>query len=141
MTRRVVIIGAGIGGLSSAIRLAENGCRVTIVEARLSAGGLASVFELEGFRFDVGPYILLDRPGLEWAFRELGIEKDQDLSIQRIKEVYQVEDGSGQPITIYDSLDQTTAGFDARWLGSGGLYQRFIAKTDSIYRILQTRIP
>ncbi|MEO2031084.1 MAG: FAD-dependent oxidoreductase, partial [Planctomycetaceae bacterium] len=64
MNRRVVIIGAGIGGLTSAIRLAGYGCSVTVVEARESAGGLASGFELEGFRFDAGPYVLLDRPGL-----------------------------------------------------------------------------
>ena len=64
MTQRVVIIGAGIGGLSSAIRLARQGCAVTVVEARGGAGGLAAGFEIEGFRFDAGPYVLLDRPGL-----------------------------------------------------------------------------
>ncbi|MCY2977509.1 MAG: FAD-dependent oxidoreductase [Planctomycetota bacterium] len=40
MTRRVVVIGAGIGGLCSAIRLAQDGWKVTIVEARSSVGGL-----------------------------------------------------------------------------------------------------
>ena len=132
MSRRVVIIGAGIGGLTSAIRLAQRGCRVTIVEARPTAGGLASGFDLEGFRFDAGPYVLLDRPGLEWACQQLGIEPDRHVRLQRIPDVYQVDDGSTLPVSIYDSFERTAAGFDVRWPGSGELYRRFIDRTDSI---------
>ena len=45
MTRRVVIIGAGMGGLTAAIRLARKGLSVRVIEARAEAGGLASGFE------------------------------------------------------------------------------------------------
>ena len=137
MSRRVVIIGAGIGGLTSAIRLAQRGCQVKVVEARSSVGGLAAGFDLEGFRFDAGPYVLLDRPGLEWAFQQLGIELEHRLRLQRIPDVYQVDDGSVQPVTIYDSFERTAAGFDARCPGSGQLYRRFIDRTDAIYQRLQ----
>ena len=137
MSRRVVIIGAGIGGLTSAIRLAQRSCHVTIVEARSSPGGLAAGFDLEGFRFDAGPYVLLDRPGLEWAFQQLGIELDRHLQLQRIPAVYQVDDGSLQPVSIYDSFARTAAEFDSRWPGSGELYRRFIDRTDLIYQRLQ----
>lgn len=137
MIRRVVIIGAGIGGLTSAIRLAQRGCRVTIVEARPSVGGLASGFDLEGFHFDSGPYVLLDRPGLEWAFRQLQIEPDSHLELQRIPAVYQMEDGSSPPVTIYDSFEKTASEFESRWPGSAKLYRRFIDRTDSIYQRLQ----
>jgi phytoene dehydrogenase-like protein len=137
MTRRVVIIGAGIGGLSAAIRLARSGCQVTIVEARGAAGGLASGFELEGFRFDVGPYVLLDRPGLEWALRQLEIDPVSQLSMQRIQHVYQVNDGSSPPVSIYDSMEKTAAAFELLWPDSGELYRRFINKTDSTYLRLQ----
>jgi len=137
MNCRVVIIGAGIGGLSSAIRLARSGCQVTIVEARSSAGGLASGFELEGFRFDAGPYVLLDRPGLEWAFRQLKIDPDSHLPMQRIPHVYQVNDGLSPLVSIYDSFEKTAAELDSQWPGSGELYRRFIDKTDLIYQRLQ----
>ena len=137
MSRRVVIIGAGIGGLTSAIRLAQRGCRVTIVEARSSAGGLASGFRVDGFRFDAGPYVLLDRLGLEWAFRQLEIEPDSHLQLQRIPCVYQVADGSSQPVTIYDSYERTASEFESRWPGSAELYRHFIDRTDSVYQRLQ----
>ena len=71
MSRRVAVLGAGMGGLTAALRLARHGYRVTVLEARAAPGGLAGGLELDGFPFDAGPYILLDRPGLEWAFRLL----------------------------------------------------------------------
>lgn len=137
MIRRVVIIGAGIGGLSSAIRLARQGCTVTVVEGRGCAGGLAAGFELEGFRFDAGPYVLLDRPGLEWAFQQLGIDPAAQLSMQRISDVYQVDDGSEQRVTIYDSFDKTASEFEQQWPGTRDAYRQFIDWTASTYQRLQ----
>ena len=137
MTQRVVIIGAGIGGLSSAIRLARQGCAVTVVEARGGAGGLAAGFEIEGFRFDAGPYVLLDRPGLEWAFRQLGIDPAEQLSMQRIPEVYQVDDGSGHKVTIYDSFEKTASEFEKHWPDASDAYRRFIDWTAATYQRLQ----
>ena len=90
MIRRVVIIGAGMGGLTAALRLAQQGLSVRIIEARPEAGGLASAFEKDGFVFDAGPYILLDRPGLEWAFRSLGLELAEHVTLRRIDDVYEV---------------------------------------------------
>jgi phytoene dehydrogenase-like protein len=137
MTARVIIIGAGIGGLSSAIRLARQGCTVTVIEARTGAGGLAAGFELDGFRFDAGPYVLLDRPGLEWAFRQLTIDPATQLSMQRIPDIYQVDDGSQHKVTIYDSFDKTASEFEQRWPGTRERYRQFIDKTSSTYQRLQ----
>jgi phytoene dehydrogenase-like protein len=136
MTFRVVIIGAGIGGLSSALRLARRGCAVTVVEARSSAGGLAAGFELDGFRFDAGPYVLLDRPGLEWAFRQLGLDAAQ-LSMQRIPDVYQVDSDSKHTVTIYDSFERTASEFEQRWPGTRDKYCQFIQWTAATYQRLQ----
>ncbi|MDJ1483433.1 phytoene desaturase family protein [Cytophagaceae bacterium DM2B3-1] len=56
MSRKTVaIIGSGIAGIATAIRLAAKGFRVTIFEANSSPGGKLSEFELEGYRFDAGP--------------------------------------------------------------------------------------
>ena len=51
----IIIIGAGVGGLSAAIRLAQQGHAVQILEARDQAGGLASGLTAGGFTFDAGP--------------------------------------------------------------------------------------
>jgi len=55
---RVVVIGAGLGGLAAGIRLAARGFRVTIVERGGQAGGRAGVFVDQGFTFDTGPTLI-----------------------------------------------------------------------------------
>jgi len=132
MNGRIVIIGAGMGGLAAALRLARAGFRVKMLEARSEAGGLASGCIFEGFAFDAGPYILLDRPGLEWAFKSLGIALAEHLELRAIEHVYSV-DSPGQPaIHIYSSAEKTAAELDRTWPGSGTGYLRFVRRTGEI---------
>ena len=133
--QHVVIIGAGMGGLTAAIRLAQGGCRVTVVEARAEPGGLAAHVDIGSMRFDAGPYILLDRPGLIWAFRQLRIDVAQ-LSLQRVERVYET-DVAGRLMRVSASLDETAAGIESHWPGSGQRYREFIAQMQTRYSRLQ----
>ena len=91
MNRRVVIVGAGIGGLTSAIRLAHRGCQVTIVEARpVPPAGWLPGSNSKGYVLTRVPYVLLDRPGLEWAFTQLNIKPTDHFQLHRIPAVYQL---------------------------------------------------
>jgi phytoene dehydrogenase-like protein len=123
----IIIIGAGVGGLSAAIRLARQGYSVQVLEARPQAGGLASGFTAGGFTFDAGPYILLDKPGLEWAFAQLGIAADA-LPLTPIEHVYHVLHEDGRATAFDRSLATTAAGFEAQFPGSGALYKTFVEK-------------
>ena len=53
--KKVAVIGAGIAGIASAIRLAHKGLEVSVFEANAYAGGKLSSFEINGYRFDAGP--------------------------------------------------------------------------------------
>jgi phytoene dehydrogenase-like protein len=123
----IIIIGAGVGGLSAAIRLARQGYSVQVLEARPQAGGLASGFTAGGFTFDAGPYILLDKPGLEWAFAQLGIAADA-LPLTPIEHVYHVLHEDGRATAFDRSLDTTAVGFETQFPGSGALYKTFVEK-------------
>lgn len=140
MTRSIVIVGAGMGGLTASLRLAQRGFRVLVIEARSQPGGLASAIEIDGFTFDAGPYILLDRNGLEWAFRSLGLELSKLVSLRRIEDIYQVASEDGATVRFYSDLERTAAGFESQWPGSGRRYIEFVTgckkKYDRLQRLL-----
>jgi phytoene dehydrogenase-like protein len=135
--KRAIVVGAGIGGPSAALRLARRGVSVQVFEARPVAGGLAGSVVHEGLEFDAGPYVLLDRPGLEWAFAELGIDVASELDLQPIPDVYEVGFPDGGSVGFHSSLDQTAQAIETRWPGSGRRYEGFVRSTISTYRRLQ----
>ena len=55
---KVIVIGAGLGGLSAAMRLGAKGYRVTIIDRLDRLGGRGSSISKNGYRFDLGPTIL-----------------------------------------------------------------------------------
>jgi phytoene desaturase len=65
--KSAVVIGGGLGGLATALRLAAAGHRVTVCEQGRAFGGKMNVFEREGFRFDTGPSLIT----MPWVFEEL----------------------------------------------------------------------
>jgi phytoene desaturase len=58
MSKKVIIIGSGFGGLATACRLAARGFDVEIFEKRDKLGGRAYVYEVNGFKFDGGPTVI-----------------------------------------------------------------------------------
>lgn len=132
MTARVLVIGAGMGGLSAALRLAREGFDVHVLEARPESGGLASAVHYENFVFDAGPYILLDRPGLEWAFQQLGLDLGKEIRLLPLDSVYSVESERGTRVEFYGDLEKTAAGLDSEWPGSGDRYRSFVRKMSEI---------
>jgi phytoene desaturase len=55
MSKSVLIVGAGIGGLATALRLAKKGYKVEIIEKNSQAGGRLNQLKKDGFTFDTGP--------------------------------------------------------------------------------------
>jgi len=78
---RVVIVGAGVGGLSAAVRLAAAGWRVTMLEQNPAVGGKMSQIERDGFRWDTGPSVITMRPVFEELFATVGRRLEEYLTL------------------------------------------------------------
>lgn len=133
MVPSVVIIGAGIGGLTAAITLAQSGLAVTVLEARPHAGGLASGFVTNGVFFDTGPYMLIDSDGLRWVFSQVDLDID-GLDLRSIDQVYEVRDSSGENVRIFGSLDRTAEEIESQWPHAGKSYLSFVKNLLRVYR-------
>ncbi|MFU8860029.1 MAG: phytoene desaturase family protein [Cyclonatronaceae bacterium] len=67
--KKIIVIGAGIGGLSAAALLAAKGHHVTVIERNERAGGKMNIVSSDGFRFDTGPSLMTMPFVLEELFR------------------------------------------------------------------------
>ncbi|HXL56099.1 MAG TPA: FAD-dependent oxidoreductase, partial [Chitinophagaceae bacterium] len=74
---KAIVIGSGIAGLASAIRLAVQGIEVTVFEKNDYPGGKLSDFEINGFHFDAGPCLFVQPQNIEELF-ELANENITD---------------------------------------------------------------
>jgi phytoene desaturase len=71
-SNQVIIIGSGIAGMASAVRLASAGYQVSVYEKNAYPGGKLSVFEKDGYRFDAGPSLFTQPDNIEDLFKAAG---------------------------------------------------------------------
>jgi len=97
-TKMAVIIGAGIGGIATAVYLAKNGYEVCVHEKNLSYGGRCGQLIRDGYRFDLGATMLL-MPGVyRQVFGELGISLEEGKDIVPLKDLYTIWFDNGEKI-------------------------------------------
>ncbi len=77
----IVVIGAGIGGLSAAIHLAAAGRPVTVLEQNTEVGGKMGLWQADGFTWDTGPSIITLRPALAALFAMAGRRLEDYLTL------------------------------------------------------------
>lgn len=79
MAKNVLIVGSGLAGLSSALRLAKKGYKVTILEKNNTLGGRLNRLEKDGFRFDTGPTFFSMSYVLDEFMRDTDTKLDLEL--------------------------------------------------------------
>ena len=98
MSKQVIIVGAGPGGLASAMLLAASGVRVKIVERLPHVGGRTSSIEADGYRFDLGPTFFLYPRVLEEIFAATGRQLREEVPMARLDPQYRIQFGQGGAI-------------------------------------------
>jgi phytoene desaturase len=87
---KVVVIGAGLGGLAAALRLQGSGCEVTVLEQREAPGGRASRLRTGGFTWDTGPSLITMPWVLEEAFAAGGLDLHSEVALRRLDPLYRI---------------------------------------------------
>jgi phytoene dehydrogenase-like protein len=93
---RVVVVGGGIGGTASAVRLAKLGHRVTVVERLERVGGAVGFVERDGFRWDSGPTSTALPAAVRDLFRKSGRPFERELDLVPVEPMreHRFEDGT-----------------------------------------------
>lgn len=104
----VIIIGAGLGGLASAIYCASKGLKVTIFEKNSHAGGKCNLLVNEGFSFDLGPSILLLPDIFRSVYQIAGKRFDDYVSIRPLDIQWRSFFGDGTVIDLYADYKRTS---------------------------------
>lgn len=100
-TPSIIIIGAGVGGIAAAARLAKRGLHVTVIEKNSHPGGRCDRMSRDGHNFDTGPTLLVMPLLYEAEFAALGYSAREMLELQRVDPTYHLvfDDGSGLALT------------------------------------------
>lgn len=131
----VVVVGAGVGGLAVAIRLAAAGRHVIVLERNDVVGGKLAVWRAAGYTFDLGPSLLT----LPHVFDELlataGTSLAAEVELVRLDPQFAYHWPDGSQLVVADDPGATAAGFDAFAPGAGDAWRRFDARGQRIWDV------
>ncbi|MFM2105843.1 MAG: hypothetical protein RL338_875 [Chloroflexota bacterium] len=123
---RIVVVGAGIGGLATSIRLARAGARVTCLEAGASVGGKMGEHREAGFRFDTGPSVVTMRHVLEELWSAAGARLDDELELIPVEPLTRYLWPNGARLDLSADLERTAAAIAAIEPRDVDGYRRFL---------------
>jgi phytoene desaturase len=133
--KSAIVIGAGIGGLATAGRLAREGYRVDIFEKSAHPGGRVSVIEKNGFRFDTGPTLFLMPAMFSETYQALGEKMGDHLDLVRIDPTYRVHFQDGTSLDLTADLVQMREQLDSMEPGAFAAYLEFLAEGARHYHL------
>lgn len=104
----VLVIGAGLGGVSTAALCAKNGFKTLVLEQADTIGGCCSTFEMEGYKFDVGASIVEVTYPMEKLFKLLGKEPSDYMDLVPCDPIYSFITEDGKRFSYPQDIDETT---------------------------------
>src|SRR6056300_1584836 len=137
---RALVVGAGFGGIASAIRLRAKGYQVQIIDRCPLLGGRAQVFEKDGFRFDAGPTVITAPFLFDELFELHGRRRGDYVEFRPLKPWYRFQFSDGD---IFDyggeieDIEAEIARFDPADVEG---YRRLLAHSKKIFDVGFTKL-
>ncbi|OVE85466.1 phytoene desaturase family protein [Natronolimnobius baerhuensis] len=131
----VVVIGGGVGGLSSACYLADTGADVHVIEKNEQLGGRASRLERDGFRFDMGPSWYLMPDVFERFFGAFDRTPSEYYELTHLDPHYRIFFKDDDQVDITPDLERTKELFEEYEEGAGEQLERYLEKSRENYEV------
>jgi phytoene desaturase len=132
---RVGVIGSGLAGLSAACTLAARGHQVDVFEKNSWLGGKAAQLQEQGFRFDMGPTILIQPSVLRKIFAEAGKNLDDYVDMVRLDPQWRCFFEDGATIDLLDDMPKMSASLEKRFPGMGAKYKQLMDLSEELHTI------
>ncbi|NHC45597.1 phytoene desaturase family protein [Motilibacter aurantiacus] len=134
-TDRVVVVGAGLAGLSAALRLVGAGRQVTVVEREAVPGGRAGLLTDGGYAFDTGPTVLTMPDLLADALDCVGERLEDWLELTPVAPLYRATYADGSTLDVHADVDAMAAEIDAVCgPAEAAGYRRYVDFVSKLYR-------
>ena len=128
-----IVIGAGLGGLASAMRLGAKGYHVTVLDRLDRPGGRGSSITQGGHRFDLGPTIVTVPQGLRELWAACGRDFDADVRLVPMDPFYEIRFADGETFTARQDAQAMQAEVARLSPGDVKGYQRFLKDSEARY--------
>ena len=133
--KKVVIIGSGFSALAAAAYMAKANFSVTVLEKNEQLGGRASLLEIDGFKFDMGPSWYWMPDIFERFFADFGKKVSDYYELEKLSPGYRVYFGKDDFIDISDKPEKIIAKFEEIEPGSGKHLRKFMEDSRKNYEI------
>ncbi len=137
MSQKAIIVGAGVGGLAAAARLAKDGLEVEVYEKLSCCGGRNNLISDRGFKFDTGPSFVLMPDFFAEVFSYCGAKIEDYLELRFIDPSYKIFYADGEVLTVYRDSRRTKEELERIEPGAAARFDDFIRETARIYAILK----
>jgi diapolycopene oxygenase len=132
---KVGSIGSGLAGLAAACTLAARGHAVTVFEKNPWLGGKAAQLKEQGFRFDMGPTILIQPSVLRKIFEEAGRRMEDYVPMVRLDPQWRCFFEDGNTIDLMDDSSAMAAQLETLWPKMGAGYLKFLEQSEQLHSI------
>lgn len=131
----VIVIGAGMGGIATSLRLAHQGFQVTLLEKQPRPGGRSSVLQENGFRMDMGPTILVMKDVFEETYRAIGRDIHECVEFIQLDPNYRIYFHDETFIDLYSNMAQLAAEVEKVEAGATENLFRFLGAAAQKYQL------